>query len=73
MNDAQSQAESRPCSARSAVPPIPRCVDAIETLVRDGEDRALCRINVVDFAAKRGLDEEKAIRRLPACLAARPV
>jgi class 3 adenylate cyclase len=38
-----------------------RVVDAIETLVRDGEDRTLSRINVVKFAADRGLDEEKAI------------
>ena len=42
-------------------------------LVRDGEDRQLCRINVLAFAAKHGLDEEKAISALPACLAARPV
>jgi class 3 adenylate cyclase len=36
-------------------------VTAIEQLVRDAPDRALCRINVLDFAAKRGLDEERAI------------
>jgi class 3 adenylate cyclase len=36
-------------------------VDAIEKLVRDGQDRALCRINVLDFAAKAGLDEEPVI------------
>jgi len=36
-------------------------VDAIEALVRDGSDRALCRINVLKFAAERDLDEEKAI------------
>jgi class 3 adenylate cyclase len=35
--------------------------EAIETLVRDGEDRALCRVNVLKFAADRGLDEEKVI------------
>src|SRR5260370_28924345 len=34
---------------------------AIEELVRDAPDRALCRVNVLDFAAKRGLDEERAI------------
>src|SRR5271166_2907419 len=39
----------------------PEVVDAIEALIRDGEDRQLCRINVVNFASKRGLDEEKAI------------
>jgi class 3 adenylate cyclase len=36
-------------------------VDAIETLVRDGEDRALSRVNVLKFAAERKLDEEKTI------------
>jgi hypothetical protein len=39
----------------------PEVVDAIEALIRDGEDRQLCRINVLNFASKRGLDEEKAI------------
>jgi class 3 adenylate cyclase len=43
---------------QSADPPI---FDAIEELVRDAPDRHLCRINVLDFAAKRGLDEEKSI------------
>jgi class 3 adenylate cyclase len=36
-------------------------VPAIETLVRDAPDYALCRINVLKFAAERGLDEEAAI------------
>ncbi len=39
----------------------PAVFTAIETLVRDGEDRALCRVNVLAFAAKHGLDEEKVI------------
>jgi class 3 adenylate cyclase len=39
----------------------PGIVDAIEKLVRDAPDRDLCRINVLDFAAKRALDEEKSI------------
>jgi len=39
----------------------PGAATAIEELVRDAPDRALCRINVVDFAAKAGLDEEPAI------------
>jgi class 3 adenylate cyclase len=39
----------------------PEVVAAIEALIRDGEDRHLCRVNVLNFAAKRGLDEEKAI------------
>src|SRR5208337_3332526 len=36
-------------------------VDAIESLVNDAPDRALCRVNVLDFAAKARLDEERAI------------
>jgi class 3 adenylate cyclase len=39
----------------------PEAVDAIEKLVQDSPDRALCRINVVDFAAKTGVDEERAV------------
>jgi hypothetical protein len=34
---------------------------AIENLVRDASDRELCRINALDFAAKRALNEEKTI------------
>ena len=36
-------------------------VAAMEALVRNGADRELCRVNVLDFAAKRGLDEERVI------------
>lgn len=39
----------------------PGTVDAIDALVRDAPDRALCRVNVLDFAAKTGLDEEHVI------------
>jgi class 3 adenylate cyclase len=39
----------------------PDCVAAIERSVRDGSDRDLCRINVLAFAAKHGLDEEPAV------------
>ena len=39
----------------------PEAVDAIEKVVQDAPDRALCRINALDFAAKTGLDEERAI------------
>jgi class 3 adenylate cyclase len=39
----------------------PGVVEAIEALVRDAPDRALCRINVLDFAAKAGLDPERTI------------
>ncbi len=34
---------------------------AIEALVREGADRALNRVNVLEFARSRGLDEQKAI------------
>ncbi len=37
------------------------CVVAIERAVREAPDRELCRINVLDFAAKHGLDEERTI------------
>ncbi|MGO9357258.1 MAG: adenylate/guanylate cyclase domain-containing protein [Xanthobacteraceae bacterium] len=37
-----------------------KTVDAIERLVRDGSDRALCRINVLDFATAAGVDAELA-------------
>src|SRR6266498_1470563 len=36
-------------------------VAAIEALVRDAPDSALNRVNVLDFAARRGLDEERAV------------
>ena len=36
-------------------------VPAIETLVREARDRALCRINAVSFARERELDEEETI------------
>jgi class 3 adenylate cyclase len=37
------------------------CVAAIEHAVRAAPDRELCRVNVLDFAARHGLDEEHAI------------
>ena len=36
-------------------------VAAIERLVREAPDRKLSRVNVLDFAAENGLDEERAI------------
>ena len=39
----------------------PGIVAAIERLVGEGADHELCRINVLDFAAKRGLQAETAI------------
>ncbi len=39
----------------------PQVVDAIRDLVENGEDRALNRINLLDFSRKTGLDEEKVV------------
>ncbi len=39
----------------------PATADAIERMVQDAPDRALCRINVLEFAAQRDLDEERAV------------
>src|SRR5256885_4853930 len=39
----------------------PEVVDAIEELVRHGSDRELNRISLLDFAARKQLDEERAI------------
>jgi len=39
----------------------PAVAAAIEQLVREGADRALCRINALAFAQQRGLDEERVI------------
>src|ERR1700738_1595804 len=39
----------------------PDAAAAIEELVRDAPDHALSRVNVVDFATKAGLEQERAI------------
>ncbi|MBV9686178.1 MAG: adenylate/guanylate cyclase domain-containing protein [Alphaproteobacteria bacterium] len=39
----------------------PGAAAAIEALVQDAPDGALARVNVLDFAAKNGIDEERAI------------
>jgi len=39
----------------------PSVVDAIRRLIENGEDHELNRINVLDFSARAGLDEERAI------------
>src|SRR5437899_8796355 len=39
----------------------PDAAGAIEELVRDAPDRALCRVNVIDFARQTGIDEERAV------------
>ena len=43
---------------QSAAPDV---VAAIERLVHDGSDAALCRVNALDFAARHGLDEQAVI------------
>src|SRR5438128_5018641 len=55
MSDAQAMFNVLRQSADADV------VAAIERLVRDAPDHRLCRINVVDFATKSGLNEERAI------------
>ena len=39
----------------------PQVVAAIEALIEEGTDRQLCRVNLLTFAAERGLDEEKTV------------
>ena len=39
----------------------PEVVDAIQQLIDRGEDHELNRINVIDFSAQHGFDEERAI------------
>src|SRR5437660_2549443 len=39
----------------------PETVAEIERFVAEAPDRALCRVNVIDFAANRHLDEERVI------------
>src|SRR5436305_7798012 len=39
----------------------PEAAGAIEELVRDAPDRDLCRVNVIDFATKAGLDQERTV------------
>src|SRR5437763_14531821 len=39
----------------------PEAVAEIERFVAEASDRELCRVNVIDFAARRRLDEERVI------------
>jgi class 3 adenylate cyclase len=55
MSDIQSQFASLKQAADPAV------AEAIERLIVDGEDHELNRINVLDFAAAAGVNEEQAI------------
>ncbi len=59
MNDSQGQTEALFGTLRNSADPD--VFAAMEKLVRDGEDRHLVRINVLAFAARHGLDEEKVI------------
>src|SRR6202142_3499495 len=55
MSDIQSQVSVLKQTVDPAV------ADAIAQLIENGEDHELNRINVLDFAARTGLDEERAI------------
>ena len=55
MNETSSRFATLRQSANPAV------AEAIERLVREGSDRALNRVNVLDFAATNNLNEELAI------------
>src|SRR5215204_198483 len=55
MSDTQAQFAVLKQTADAAV------VDAISQLIEKGEDRDLNRINLLDFSARTGLDEEKVI------------
>ena len=59
MNDPQGQTDALFGTLRNVADPD--VYTAIETLVRDGKDRHLIRINVPAFAVRHGLDEEKVI------------
>src|SRR3954454_12151657 len=61
MNDAQAQAQMQALFGALRNAAEPEVCDAIINLVRDGEDRQLCRVNAVAFAAGHNLDEEKTI------------
>src|SRR5882757_11368924 len=55
MSDMQAQFAVLKQTADAAV------VDAISQLIENGDDRQLNRINLLDFAARTGLDEERVI------------
>ena len=58
MNGTQTNQTLFGALRKSADPDV---ADAIEKLVREGDDRSLCRVNVLQTAAGIGLDEEKTI------------
>src|ERR1700682_3528786 len=55
MSDAQAQFSALKQTADPAV------ADAIQLLIEQGEDHELNRINLLDFSARTGLDEERVI------------
>lgn len=59
MLTGMSEVEGRFSVLRQSADAAAAC--AIEQLVREGTDRALSRVNVIDFAALNALDEESAI------------
>ncbi len=58
MNVAQTSQTLFDALRRSAEPNV---ADVIEALIRNGEDRALCRVNVLQIASANRLDEERTI------------
>ena len=54
-----SESEALFSVLRQSAPPAP--VAAIERLIAEGSDRALCRINVLDLAVRNRLDVEEVI------------
>ena len=43
----------------------PETVAEIERFVAEASDRELCRVNAIDFAATRRLDEERVVAAVP--------
>ncbi len=58
---ATAMTETAKLFARLSAAADPAIAAAIAALVRDGTDRALCRINALGFAAEHGFDDEAAI------------
>ena len=58
MNGTQTNQTLFDALRKSADPSVS---DVIEKLIREGEDRSLCRVNVLKIAGDTGLDEEKTI------------
>ena len=61
MNDPQGQAQAQALFSTLRKSADPEVFDAIETLIREGEDRHLCPHQRAGVRGQHGLDEEKAI------------